>query len=237
MTKRKQTMNRFISPEGDEILKKALRESVRLELRRLEALPETVEMGNFSLMFEERMKKVFPMVTRRYASVGRRTVRRAALIAVIMTLILAASAIVIAVTVPQIHYIIFKSNISWDMFFEQEDPEGLTQQEFQPIKPTFPEGYEVVEEINNVDSYSMDAVNAEGNHIFYDQLRAEGSGVTMNAEGESVGDITIDGHRFVIQANEPTSAILFEDGYYIYLINGDCDTETLIEIGKSVLDK
>ena len=236
MSKRKRTAGVFISPEWNEILRSALRESVRLELRQMEALPETAEMGSFSPAFEERMKKVFPMVTRRYSAVGRRTIRRAALIAAILTLILATSAIVIAVTVPQIHYIIFKSNISWDMLFEQEDPNGMAEQEFRPIKPTFPEGYEVVEEINNGDHYSVDAVNQQGLHIFYDQFRAEGSGVTMNAEGESIKEVVIDGHRFVIQSNEPTSTVLFEDGYYMYLINGDCDSKTLIEVGKTILD-
>ena len=235
MSKRKRTVNQLISPEWDEVLKSALRESVRLELKRLEALPETPGMETFSPSFEERMTKVFPMVTRRYSSVGRRTVRRAALIAAILTLLLATSAIVIAVTVPQIHYIIFKSNISWDMFFEQEDPNGLTQQEFQPIKPTFPEGYEVVEERKNDDSYSIDMVNQQGEHIFFDQFRAEGAGVTMNAEGESINEVIIEGHKFVIQNNEPTSAVLFEDGNYMYLINGDCDVDILIEIGKTVL--
>ena len=236
MSKRKRTVNQLISPEWDEVLKSALRESVRLELKRLEALPEMPEMGNFSPAFEEKMTKVFPMVTRRYSSVGRRTVRRAALIAAILTLLLATSAIVIAVTVPQIHYIIFKSNISWDMFFEQEDPNGLTQQEFQPVKPTFPEGYEVVEEKKNDDSYSIDMVNQQGEHIFFDQFRAEGAGVTMNAEGESINEVIIEGHKFVIQNNEPTSAVLFEDGNYMYLINGDCDVDILIEIGKTVLE-
>ena len=166
MSKRKRTVNQLISPEWDEVLKSALRESVRLELKRLEALPETPGMETFSPSFEERMTKVFPMVTRRYSSVGRRTVRRAALIAAILTLLLATSAIVIAVTVPQIHYIIFKSNISWDMFFEQEDPNGLTQQTFQPVKPTFPEGYEVVEEeIGEDNDYYIVDVDESGNRI------------------------------------------------------------------------
>lgn len=238
MSKRKRTAGVFISPEWDEILRSTLRESVRLELRQLEALPETAEMGSFSPAFEERMKKVFPMVTRRYSAVGRQTVRRAALIAAILTLILAASAIVIAVTVPQIHYIIFKSNISWDMLFEQEDPSGMAEQEFRPIKPTFPEGYEVVEEeIGEDHDYFIVAVDRSGNRIVYDQHIAEGIGATVDSEGEYIREEIIDGHRFVISADDPTSMVLFENGYSVFTIAGDCDVSILIEMGREVLKK
>ena len=232
MSKRKRAAGVFISPEWDKILRSALRESVRLELRQLEALPETAEMGSFSLAFEERMKKVLPMVTRRYSAVGRRTVRRAALVAAILTLILAASAIVIAVTVPQIHYIIFKSNISWDMLFEQEDPNGMAEQEFRPIKPTFPEGYEIIQEDLIPGHYYIAAVDDNDNLITYTQLNSEGSGISIDAEQGDIHKEVINGQTFIVQE---AGTVLFDNGYYVFKIDGDCEVSLLIEMGKSVL--
>ena len=88
----------FISPEWDEALKAALWESIRLELAEVDLLGEVPEEA-FSFRYQERKEKIIPMAEKRYSTLGKRTVRRAALIAAILTLILAMSAAVIGITV------------------------------------------------------------------------------------------------------------------------------------------
>ena len=226
-----------LTAEWDEVLKAALAESVRLEYQESLRQSEPMADPEFSLRFRQRMEKIFPMAEHRYTSFGRRSVRRAALIAAILTLILAASGAVVAVTVPQIHYLIFKNNISWNLFFEQEDPAGTSEKEFRAIKPNFPEGFTVTEEFLDTGwgFYSLNAEDPDGNRIIYDQNFAIGTGVTLNSEVKSIREETIDGHRFVISEDDPTSVILFDNGSYIFTITGDCDVEILIDMGKEVL--
>lgn len=235
MRNRKYNTEPYLGGDWDEVLKMALVESVRSEWNALEKAPEVPGGEGFSERFLRRMEKILPMAERKYATLGKRTIRRSALIAAILILVMAASAAVIAVTVPQIHYLIFKSNISWDILFQQEDPNDMTEQGVQPIRPNFPNGFEIVEEEVNTDDYDILAVDSVGNRIIYNQHIAEGAGSTINAEGESIREEWIDGHRFVISENDPTSVILFDNGYYIFTIAGDCDVRMLIEMGREVL--
>ena len=223
----------FISPEWDAALRAALWESVRMELAEVDTLEETPEEA-IPLRYWQRKEKTIPMAERRYTSLGKRTIRRAALIAAVLTLILAASAVVIGVTVPQVRYIIFKSNISWDILFEKDDPNGLVEQEFRAIKPIFPEGYEIVEEELIDGSYFVMATDAQGNRIIYNQLRSEGSGVTIDAEHGNVYQEIIDGQMFTIFES---GTVLFDNGYYVFTIDGDGEMDILIEMGRSILEQ
>ncbi len=172
------------------------------------------------------------MAEKRYSTLGKRTVRRAALIAAILTLILAMSAAVIGITMPQVRYIIFKSNISWDILFEKDDPNGLVEQEFRAIKPDFPEGYEIVQEEFIPGRYFIAAVDAEGHLITYTQLNSEGSGATIDVEQGEIYQEIVDGQTFIIQE---AGTILFDNGLYVFIIDGDGNVDILIQMGKSIL--
>ena len=233
MSSREYTPELFISPEWDEALKAALWESVRLELAEVDLLGEVPEEA-FSFRYQKRKDKIIPMAEKRYSTLGKRTVRRAALIAAILTLILAMSAAVIGITMPQVRYIIFKSNISWDILFEKDDPNGLVEQEFRAIKPDFPEGYEIVDEMLVDGMYNILAIDSAGKRIIYTQMKSEGAGASIDSENGDIYQETIDGQTFTIFES---GTVLFDNGYYVFTIDGDCEVEILIDVGRSVLTK
>ncbi len=227
------TPDLFISPEWGEALKAALWESVRLELAEADLLDEVPEEV-FSFRYQMRKEKIIPMAEKRYSTLGKRTVRRSALSAAILSLILAMSAAVIGITMPQVRYIIFKSNISWDILFEKDDPNGLVEQEFRAIKPDFPEGYEIVQEVLVDGYYFIAAENDEEHLITYTQMRSEGSGTSIDAEHGDIYQQILDGHKFTIFES---GTVLFDNGYYVFVIDGDCEMGILIDVGRSVVTK
>ncbi len=230
------TPDLFISPEWDEALKAALWESVRLELAEADLLDEVPEEA-FSFRYQKRKEQIIPMAERRYISFGNRTVRRAALLSAVLVLIFAMSAVVLAFMLPTIHYEIRKGSIDWQVDFHQEDPDNMMPERFVYIEPEAPPGFHKSDEYRDETRSIIRYEDETGNRIHFEQHSSVGVRAYLDAEGEYIEEKVINGRRCIVMTDGGKSMVLFDNGYYIFGIDGDCELDVLEGMMKEVLDK
>ena len=167
----------------NELIKKALIESITLEYDEWEKKLAELEEHVFSDEFEQGMKKIYLASAKPYVIVQRHAIRRAVLIAALIVLM--ASVVTLAITAPKIYYMVQKNPDSWDVHFFQDDSQELVSKEMDIIVPNYPEGFEVKNTEQFPGAFIIELKNENGVEITYNQIEAN-SGITLDAEGELI---------------------------------------------------
>ncbi len=165
---------------------------------------------------------------------GRPRIRRALLVAALIALMVIGAVTAYALTHPEIIYNIKKSFTEWTFHFQQADPDSMTE-EFVPIKPETPEGFEKIdEEYIPEQMYSLQYENEKGEIISYDQNEARSLGLTISAEGDIYRDIEIKGCRGLVYHQGNDWSIIWDNGYYLFTVGGNCDYDILLKMAESI---
>lgn len=222
---------------SDTVIKEALISAYDYEAEILEAQAASSELHVFSEKYREKMQNISRMARHRYVTVmhGRR--RLALVVAAIIAIMIAATVTTIAIVRPQIFYHIKEHVDSWEYTFTQKDPEKLASG-FEYKEPEIPEGYKIIEENRDAEYFSYDVYyeDKKGHFIHYDQKDIE-SGYSMNMTNTSrQKDIVISGNKATLFSEDDTYTILWNDGYYVYTLYGDCDKKTLVQMAESISD-
>lgn len=236
MNSRKSPHQVFISSYLDEGIKEALTKDAVQRYNREVRDSAGVESSPFSEEFENRIHRMLPMANHSYLSLRKHTLRRAAVVAAMLVLIFSASAVVLAITVPQIQYMIQRGSVSWDILFHQENPEDADPEEFTSLMPSIPEGYHIEEKTEFPGVFRLILRDSHGNEIEYNQLDAKSAGVTLDAEGEYIEERTRGDNHYIIQSDGETVTFTFDNGYYVFLLKGKCDAEILKEMMDEIID-
>ncbi len=165
---------------------------------------------------------------------SRPRIRRALLVAALIAVMLIGSITAYALTHPEIIYNIKKTITEWTFHFQQTDPEAA-EKEFVPLKPETPEGFEIIyEEVVPSLSYDIQYEDIDGHNIIYSQYEIESLELKISGEGEEYTDIEINGSTGQAYHQVNDWSIVWDNGYYVFRITGNCELEMLIEMAESV---
>ena len=221
-------------------MKQALILALEEEIAKAEEEMKNAPAHTFSKRHEKKIEKIIrdSETIREEDHAGRKYHRvkpkRIAAIIVAAILFVAAASVAVAVVKPQIYYIIKEKLISWDITFSnsQEEP-SVT---FEYIKPEVPEGYEVVEETKSELSYSV-TYSDGSNEIGYEQTVYDGLTVSLDNERHNNHEETLEGRTIIVSEGDTSTTIVFENGEYVFSVDGTCDESILYDVVRGVMNK
>ena len=221
----------------DEVmLKEALVTSYDRECNVLEERASISGMHTFPQDYYYRMRKISKMAGRRYVTVMHRRVRLALVVAVLIAVMIAATVTTIAIIRPQIFYTIKKGVKSWDYTFRQEDPDKLAG-EFVCKKPEVPEEYSIYDEqfAEQLGSYVVDFEDNHGHFINYEQEdMSKQYDISLTDTFTEEKEVLINGYKGKLLSEDDMHYILWNDGYYVYFLGGNCPEDVVIKMAESV---
>ena len=202
----------------------------------------------FSHRYKKRKQKILQEVAygdRKYNStnncragnMSRR--RRIVMLAAVLLMVLAMTAVAIAIIKPQIYYVIKEKVISWDISFEQKNDETSSKNyaaKFACIKPATPEGYSIVSEHKESDRYSVEYKGDGGQSIYYSQYLPEDVTTSIDSERHTITKEKIGECEVMIGVSDKSVLSICNDGKYVYDIDGTCDVDTIKEMMQSILN-
>jgi len=206
------------------------------EMADLDARVSAAPKHTFSAGFEHKMKAAFKAAEHRYVRVSHFRIRRAVLIAILIALLVISSLTALALMKPELIYIIKKNSVAWDIHFKQEGATKDTDK-IECVKPETPKEFSITNEQKTDESYSIKYKNEEGKFINYYQIFAEGTGYVIDAEKNNIHKTVIDGHKVLVSKKDGMYQIFFDDGVYLYDINGNGDYDAIKNLAISVIDK
>jgi len=162
-------------------------------------------------------------------------IRRAFLVAALIVVMLIGSVTAYALTHPEIIYNIKKTLTEWTFHFQQTDPETAAE-DFVPMKPGTPEGFEITyEEVVPSLSYDVQYENTDGCVIIYSQYEIESLELKISGEGDEYTEIDINGHNGQAYHQMNDWTIVWDNGYYVFKITGNCELGALVKMAESVV--
>ena len=219
--------------EFDAILKRALIQIYNEKTEILEREAEVRPRHVFSEEFEQRIRAICGAGKIRVAGPGRHKLRKVLLVAALVALIAMMSVLAYAITHPEIIYRIQKGEISWSLLFNQKDPDGLAVR-FKTIKPDTPEGYHITNEEDYKLQYNLQYEGGQGKIIMYSQHSVKNMRMGIDAEGSSIKKTHINGYEAITTEKDGNYTIVWNDGFYIFTLIGNCDRATLMSMAKSI---
>ena len=220
-------------------LKKALSELQEERTSEYEALLDQQPEHHFSRGYRRRRSEIVAMASRKakvntnefkFRTVSRFSFRSAMVAVIVMIL---ASASVIAIAKPEIIFNIKEKFTHWDIDVVQKNADEASD-EFVPIKPDAPKGYEITSEELGSYTYLVIYEDKEGNEIAYDQGTSS-SKIYLDSEGIDTYETTINGHKAIISRHSvDATTIIIEDGVYVYLLSGHCPFEDVYDFAEKL---
>lgn len=223
-------------------LQKALMESYADEIKKLvTSFKEDIDANNpFSHNFDTRMTRMihdsqYELQRKETPAFAKRhpRIRRIAIIAAIIAVVLATTVVTIGIIKPQILYDIQKVLLRWDIHYEK-NTEDADPSRFDLVKPVTPDGYYIVDEVQGLGSYHVEYSNEPGSRIIYLQMNPENATTSISGE-EGMEKIQINGRSAIVFNMDNYHMIVIEDGYYVYSLEGDCSYETLYFMAESLI--
>ena len=116
-----------------------------------------------------------------------------------------------------------------------EQGEEAAAPEFEYVRPRIPEGYRITEEAKTFEDYDITMEDDAGHVIYYLQMGIDGTSLDLFNEKEDIRQTEINGRNAIVSHNGEMHTILIEDGKYAYLLEGECDYDTLLDIVKKLM--
>ena len=165
---------------------------------------------------------------------GKPHFRKVLLVAALVAVILIGTAAAYAVAHPEIVYNIKKSIIEWTFHFQQTDPVTVAD-EFTPLKPEIPVGFDISDETITEHSYTAIYEDGNGHIVYYDQNEADGLGLNIDAETD-ITEIEINGNKGVSYKKYDDWIIVWDNGYYVLELTGNVEYDVLIRMVNSITE-
>lgn len=165
---------------------------------------------------------------------SRPRLRRALLVAALIAVMLIGTITAYALTHPEIIYNIKKTLTEWTFQFNQKESEAVSE-EFIPLKPETPEGFKITyEEAVPSLSYDIQYEDNDGHLIVYSQYETESLELKISGEGDEYTEIDINGHNGQTYHQMNDWTIVWDNGYYVFKITGNCELEMLKKMAESI---
>ena len=220
---------------GDKMFKEALQIYMDREFERLTKEIESSPKYKFSLEFEQKVKSLIRETNRKYITVGRYTIRRIALIAIIAALFLTGSVGIKPVREAIIQYWIDLTDKNTTISIERN--QEAWKMDFEVSEIDIPSEFELVsKEIREeVGLYRSEYIGKNGERIYYKQIGAENIVANLDTENAIVYEIEIKGRHFKCIEEKSMNYVVWVDEYYYYQLCGTCEIEVLVEMIKEVI--
>ncbi len=162
---------------------------------------------------------------------------RAGVVLAAIILALAMTTTVIAIVKPQIFYKIKSRLVEWDIRFEQKT-NGSDIQPFEYRKPKLPKEYKLVEEDKIPGSQEL-SYKDESTNTWIDFSQDDPNGVSfgIDAEHGKFYKKKYNGCEILVWDLGEVTSFIFNDGYYIYMISGNCSRSILYGIVDDITEK
>lgn len=221
----------------DELLKQALKEAMMQELETLPAEEELKNRYQFSKEFEKSMDLLVKQTNRKYVTIGRYTIRKAMLAALIAVMLLTGCIGIRPVREAIIQFFVEtneKNSLLTFSGFSSTEPN--TDFDFKPITPKVPEGYTLTSETLWESYYELQYENSNGEIIFYTQMIPnESTVVRIDTEGVQLKYIDINGYKGIQYSKYDENNISWTDEHYFYDLIGTCEMSVLEEIAEDLM--
>ena len=219
----------------NDIMQEALKYIVERDIKQvMDELDQETDIKT-SPEFEKKMEILIEKTNRKYVSIGKYSIRRIALIAIIAALFLTGCVAIKPVREAILNYWSEITDVSTTIHMQREDDGDEIQ--FEVIKMTPPEGYSVVtEEIDKeFGSYSCEYVGPNGEFLYWGQERIHTSAVNINTENAKVYQIKIRELEVTCVVKDGSDHVYWMDDTCFYHLIGDCDVEVLIKMAEKML--
>lgn len=197
----------------------------------------------FSSAYIKRKKEIVALATksvninpseftyRRIRRLSMRTILVAALVMIMCT------ATVIAVAKPHLYFQIKEYFTHWDVSTDTGEESGVYDDDFKitPIKPTVPEGYEIVSEEVDVFDYRLQLKGNDNTEIEYNQS-TPGASYLIDNETTDNRVVEYKGNELLIGTGEDYALYLYNNGEYLFDICaiGKVDEAIIYQILDSI---
>ncbi len=216
----------------ENLFKEALRYVMDQEITRLTRKMESRPEHKFSPEFERKMKNLIRKTNRKYVSVGKYTVRRVVLVAIIAALLLSGCVGIKPIREAIIRYWIeiTDENTTISMMADKEK----LDENFKIHGIKVPEGYQLISEElwEEAGWYMVEYLGEKEERIYYDQIRPENIFSSVDTEGAEISEMEINGYKIKCISKKEMSHIIWTDDLYYFHLCGTCDIEILKEIVK-----
>jgi len=186
----------------------------------------------FSKRFERRMARLFARQNRPYYPMVNRAWKRA-LLAVIMTLLLMLAAMSVgAIRERVIHFIITVYEKFSSVVLKPETLDFTLAQSY--MVTDLPFGFE----LHDVDRYELFARHVyrhpDGYQLIFQQYEATHAKFIIDTEGTALQEVPLDGAAGQYYSRNGQENLLWYSHGYAFLLSGDLDKDTLVQIALSV---
>ena len=218
----------------NDIMQEALKYIVERDIKQVMDELEQEPDIETSPEFEKKMEILIQKTNRKYVSIGKYSIRRIALIAIIAALFLTGCAVIKPVREAILNYWSEMTDKATNIHMQLVDDGDM---ELKRLVLTPPEGYSLVsEEIDEeMGSYSYEYVGANGEFLYWGQERINTSIVNINTENSKVYQIKIREQEVTCVVKEGSDHVYWTDDMCFYHLIGDCEVEELLKIVKDVL--
>ena len=193
--------------------------------------PKNIE---FSKEHEARMHKLFRRERNKLRM--KKAYKYTKRIAVILLAIIVASGITIfsveALRVRFLNFVIEMTSVDADINFNENHPNGDSYSSDEITLGYIPDGFAF--ESSETDGDRIRLEFKQGEKFFGIYLRPIDSSFSIDVEGSDARKTSVNGNTAFFSTSENTSILVWHDGVYSYLLSGNIDDDTLLEIAKNI---
>ena len=160
-------------------------------------------------------------------------VRRTIVLIAAVVILLAATSTALALIKPEIFYHIKEKITNWRITFQTSEEADAPV--FAYIEPEVPEGYEIVDEAKGNSYYYITYRNDQGDTIGYSQMIPEDATISIDSEQAKPHEETHGGHGYIVYERTEASTVIFDNGDYVFALDGNCDKRLLFRIAEKLI--
>lgn len=219
----------------DDLIENTVQEALAAKYSWADDWDEETCSYEFSVTFQKGMKKAFAASDRKYVSIDRFRMRRAAAALLITAALMALAGCAYAVTQAVINWNEKQNdrNGTLDVYFDIDDPDR-TLEDKGLRKPETPAGYEIVSEEKDDTDYTIEYRKGSKEIIYSQQGNVETMGLSIDNDDPGFKEITVNGYKGYSSYDEYGCFMVWSDGIYLYDIGGNCSMDILEEMAESL---
>ena len=172
---------------NDELLKQALEEVMIRELDSMPGESELQKRYRFSEEFEGKMDLLIRATNRRYVTIGRYTIRKVMLAALLAVLFLTGCIGIKPVREAVIHFLVKENSDNSDIVFPYHDERKDAG--FVIHEPDVPTGYVIRSEYRDEGYYEVNYSGSDHETLTYIQMIPDGTNINVDTEDISLNHI------------------------------------------------
>lgn len=219
----------------DKMFKEALQIVMDREVERLAKDMESSPKYKFTPEFERKVQILIHKTNRKYVTLGKYTIRRSVLVAIIAAIFLTGCVGIKAIreAITQVSFEFTDKNVNIHIDTDLES----SSVEFEAKRLTAPSQYNLVSEelLEEHRWYSSEFLGENGENIYYTQILGDRMATNMNTEGATVYEIEINDQVIkCFESDVMNNIVWINEAGYFHLC-GTCKIEVLIDMAKEVL--